>query len=146
MGMIKVDGNLTIQTYNDQSGSSMAVAMPGGVVQQNMQSGKTENNGQPAKTSSSITLNPKKGMKVNLFRVVIALHKLGFFVDKTGSAPDQEDVFQAFGDMLGKDYSKYYKDLSEASKKKNEITIFQELEQAFAEYEEQKLEASANRR
>lgn len=146
MGMIKVDGNLTIQTYNDQSGSSMAVAMPGGVVQQNMQSGKTENNGQPAKTSSSITLNPKKGMKVNLFRVVIALHKLGFFVDKTGSAPDQEDVFQAFGDMLGKDYSKYYNDLSEASKKKNEITIFQELEQAFAEYEEQKLEASANRR
>ena len=146
MGMIKVDGNLTIQTYNDQSGSSMAVAMPGGVVQQNMQSRKTENNGQPAKTSSSITLNPKKGMKVNLFRVVIALHKLGFFVDKTGSAPDQEDVFQAFGDMLGKDYSKYYKDLSEASKKKNEITIFQELEQAFTEYEEQKLEASANRR
>ena len=137
---------LDVAMYNDQSGSSLAVAMPGGVVQQNMQSRKTENNGQPAKTSSSITLNPKKGMKVNLFRVVIALHKLGFFVDKTGSAPDQEDVFQAFGDMLGKDYSKYYKDLSEASKKKNEITIFQELEQAFAEYEEQKLEASANRR
>ena len=146
MGTIKVDGNLTIQNYNDQSGSSLAVAMPGGVVQQNMQSGKTENNGQPAKTSSSITLTPKKGMKVNLFRVVIALHKLGFFVDKTGSAPDQEDVFQAFGDMLGKDDSKYYKDLSEASKKKNEVSIFQELEQAFAEYEEQKLEASANRR
>ena len=137
---------LDVAMYNDQSGSSLAVAMPGGVVQQNMQSRKTENNGQPAKTSSSITLNPKKGMKVNLFRVVIALHKLGFFVDKTGSAPDQEDVFQAFGEMLGKDYSKYYKDLSEASKKKNEITIFQELEQAFAEYEEQKLEASANRR
>ena len=146
MGTIKVDGNLTIQNYNDQSGSSLAVAMPGGVVQQNMQSGKTENNDQPAKTSSSNTLNPKKGMKVNLFRVVIALHKLGFFVDKTGSAPDQEDVFQAFGDMLGKDYSKYYKDLSEASKKKNEVTIFQELEQAFAEYEEDKLEASAKRK
>lgn len=118
MGTIKVDGNLTIQNYNDQ----------------------------PAKTSSSITLNPKKGMKVNLFRVVIALHKLGFFVDKAGSAPDQEDVFQAFGDMLGKDYSKYYKDLSEASKKKNEVTIFQELEQAFAEYEEDKLDASAKRK
>ena len=146
MGAIKVDGNLTIQTYNDQSGSSMAVAMPGGVVQQHMYSGRAENNDQSAKAPSPITLNPKKGMKVNLFRVVIALHKLGFFVDKTGSAPDQEDVFQAFGDMLGKDYSKYYKDLSEASKKKNEITIFQELEQAFAEYEEQKLEASANRR
>ena len=40
--------------------------------------------------------------------------------------------------MLGKDYSKYYKDLSEASKKKGEVTIFQELERAFREYEEQK--------
>ena len=110
------------------------------IINKDLQSSKGEVN------QNMITLNSKKGMKVNLFRVVIALHKLGFFVDKTGSAPDQEDVFQAFGDMLGKDYSKYYKDLSEASKKKNEITIFQELEQAFAEYEEQKLEASANRR
>ena len=93
-----------------------------------------------------ITLNSKKGMKVNLFRVVIALHKLGFFVDKTGNVPDQEDVFKAIGDMLGKDYSKYYKDLSEASKKKNDVTIFQELEEAFREYEEDKLEASAKRK
>lgn len=95
---------------------------------------------------SRITLNPKKGTKVNLFRVIIALHKLGFFVDKTGNIPNQEDVFNAFGDMLGKDYSKYCKDLSEASKKKNEVTIFQELEKAFAEYEEGKLESSANRK
>lgn len=40
--------------------------------------------------------------------------------------------------MQGKDYSKYYKDLSEASKKKNEVTIFEELEEAFREYEEAK--------
>lgn len=146
MGTIKVDGNLTIQNYNDQSGSSLAVAMPGGLVQQNMQSGRTENNEQSAKVTSSITINTKKGMKVNLFRVIIALHKLGFFVDKTGNVPNQEDVFKAFGEMLGKDYDKYYKDLSEASKKKNEVTIFQELEKAFAEYEEGKFESSANRK
>ena len=133
MGTIKVDGNLTIQNYNEQSGSSLAVAMPGGEVQQNMQSESRENDDKSVNTTSSITLNPKKGMKVNLFRVVIALHKLGFFVDKAGITPDYEDVFKAFGDMLGKDYSKYYKDLSEASKKKNEVTIFQELEQAFYE-------------
>ena len=142
MGTIKVDGNLTIQNYNDQSGSSLAVAMPGGVVQQNMQSGKTENNGQPAKTSSSITLNPKKGMKVNLFRVVIALHKLGFFVDKSGCQANQKDVFDAFGEALGMDFSKFHKNLSEASKKKSEVTIFQQLERAFNEYEEDKLERS----
>lgn len=88
MGTIKVDGNLTIQNYNDQSGSSLAVAMPGGVVQQNMQSESRENDDKSVNTTSSITLNPKKGMKVNLFRVVIALHKLGFFVDKAGITPD----------------------------------------------------------
>lgn len=110
------------------------------IINKDPQSSKGEVN------QNMITLNPKKGMKVNLFRVIIALHKLGFFVDKAGIAPDQEDVFNAFGDMLGKDYSKYYKDLSEASKKKGEVTIFQELEKAFAEYEEDKLERSQDLR
>ncbi len=110
------------------------------IINKDLQSSKGEVN------QNMITLNSKKGMKVNLFRVVIALHKLGFFVDKTGNVPDQEDVFKAIGDMLGKDYSKYYKDLSEASKKKGEVTIFQELEQAFTEYEEDKLEKSQNLR
>ena len=40
--------------------------------------------------------------------------------------------------MLGMDFCKYYKELSEASKKKNEVTIFEELDEAFAEYEEEK--------
>lgn len=110
------------------------------IINKDLQSSKGEVN------QNMITLNSKKGMKVNLFRVVIALHKLGFFVDKTGNVPDQEEVFKAIGDMLGKDYSKYYKDLSEASKKKGEVTIFQELEQAFTEYEEDKLEKSQNLR
>ena len=110
------------------------------IINKDLQSSKGEVN------QNMITLNSKKGMKVNLFRVVIALHKLGFFVDKTGNVPDQEDVFKAIGDMLGKDYSKYYKDLSEASKKKGEVTIFHELEQAFTEYEEDKLEKSQNLR
>ena len=110
------------------------------IINKDLQSSKGEVN------QNMITLNSKKGMKVNLFRVVIALHKLGFFVDKTGNVPDQEDVFKAIGDMLGKDYSKYYKDLSEASKKKNEVTIFQELENAFQEYEADKLERSQNLR
>ena len=70
------------------------------IINKDLQSSKGEVN------QNMITLNSKKGMKVNLFRVVIALHKLGFFVDKTGNVPDQEDVFKAIGDMLGKDYSK----------------------------------------
>ena len=74
------------------------------------------------------------------------MHKLGFFVDKTGRQAKQKDVFNAFGEMLGMDFSKYYKDISEASKKKNEVTIFEELEEAFREYEEGKFERSQNLR
>lgn len=110
------------------------------IINKDLQSTKGEVN------QNMITLNSKKGMKVNLFRVIIAMHKLGFFVDETGNIPDQEDVFKAFGDMLQKDYSKYCKDLSEASKKKNEVTIFQKLEKAFREYEEEKINRLEERR
>lgn len=110
------------------------------IINKDLQSSKGEVN------QNMITLNSKKGMKVNLFRIIIAMHKLGFFVDETGNIPDQEDVFKAFGDMLQKDYSKYCKDLSEASKKKNEVTIFQKLEKAFREYEEEKINRLEERR
>ena len=143
MGMIKVDGDLTIQTYNDQSGSSMAVAMPGGVVQQHMYSNPSKNepeyqSGYDKSDDPLIYLNSAKGSKINLYRVIISMHKLGFFVDKTGRQATQKEVFNAFGEMLGMDFSKYSKDLSEASKKKNEVTIFEELEEAFRGYEEGK--------
>lgn len=94
----------------------------------------------------NVTLNPAKGFKTNLYRTIIALHELGFFVDKTGCQANQKDVFDAFGDALGLDVSQYHKNLSEASKKKREVTIFQELEKAFTEYEEGKLESSAGRK
>ena len=151
MGTIKVDGNLTIQNYNDQSGSSLAVAMPGGVVQQNMQSNTSKSepeyqSGYDKSDNPLIYLNSAKGSKINLYRVNLSMHKLGFFVDKTGRQAKQKDVFNAFGEMLGMDFSKYYKDISEASKKKNEVTIFEELEEAFREYEEGKFERSQNLR
>lgn len=95
---------------------------------------------------NDVTLNSAKGFKTNLYRTIIALHELGFFVDKAGCQASQKDVFDAFGEALGMDFSKFHKNLSEASKKKNEIRIFQQLERAFLEYEEQKLERSQNQR
>ncbi len=76
----------------------------------------------------------------------MAMHQLGFFVDKTGHQAKQKGVFKAFGEMLGADFSKYYKDISEASKKKGDITIFEELERAFKEYEEEKINHLEERR
>lgn len=151
MGTIKIDGNLTIQNYNDQSGSSLAVAMPGGIVQQNMQSDyaghEYDSHADHGKDSEPlIFLNSARGTKINLYRVIMAMHQLGFFVDKTGHQAKQKDVFKAFGEMLGADFSKYYKDISEASKKKGDITIFEELERAFKEYEEEKINHLEERR
>ena len=95
---------------------------------------------------NDVTLNPAKGFKTNLYRTIIALHELGFFVDKSGCQANQKDVFEALGEALGMDFSKFHKNLSEASKKKNEVAIFQQLERAFLEYEEQKLGRSQNQR
>lgn len=149
MGTIKVDGNLTIQNYNDQSGSSLAVAMPGGVVQQNMHYAKHEPDSRSDSGESSenlVYLNSARGTKINLYRVIMAMHQFGFFVDKSGRQAMQKDVFKAFGEMLGADFSKYCKDISEASKKKGDITIFEELERAFQEYEEGKINRLEERR
>ena len=141
----------SIKNFIAQNGSSFIDnSVTVNAVQSNTQNNNEvvpeDTGGRNIERRNDVTLNPAKGFKTNLYRTIIALHELGFFVDKTGSAPDQEDVFLAFGDMLGKDYSKYYKDLSEASKKENEVTIFQELERAFSEYEDDKLEASAKRK
>lgn len=61
-----------------------------------------------------IRLNPKKGMRIDLYRIILTMHHLGFFVSPTGASLDQQDVFAAFGNMLGDDFSKYLKNLSEA--------------------------------
>lgn len=90
---------------------------------------------------AKISLNPRKGTRIDLFRVIIALQKSGFFLDKTGCKATQKDVFAAFGSMLGEDFSKFQKNLSEASKHNNDspvsTEIFDILKAAFEAYEEQ---------
>lgn len=141
----------SIKNFIAQNGSSF---IDNSVTVNAVQS-NTQNNNEvvPENTSSrniggrnDVTLNSSKGFKTNLYRIIIALHELGFFVDKAGCHANQKDVFDAFGEALGMDFSKFHKNLSEASKKKNEIRIFQQLERAFLEYEEQKLERSQNLR
>ena len=140
-----------IKNFIAQNGSSF---IDNSVTVNAVQSNTQNNNEVVAESTDSrnvgerkdVTLNSAKGFKTNLYRTIIALHELGFFVDKSGCQANQKDVFDAFGEALGMDFSKFHKNLSEASKKKSEVTIFQEMETAFADYEAQKLEASANRK
>ena len=137
----------SIKNFIAQNGSSF---IDNSVTVNAVQSNTQNNNEVVAESTISnniggrkdVTLNSAKGFKTNLYRTIIALHELGFFVDKSGCQANQKDVFDAFGEALGMDFSKYHKNLSEASKKKNEVTIFQQLERAFNEYEECKLEKS----
>ena len=136
-----------IKNFIAQNGSSF---IDNSVTVNAVQSNTQNNNEVVAESTSSnnigerkdVTLNSAKGFKTNLYRTIIALHELGFFVDKSGCQANQKDVFDAFGETLGMDFSKFHKNLSEASKKKSEVTIFQQLERAFNEYEEDKLERS----
>ena len=76
--------------------------------------------------------------KVDLFRVIMALYKKGAFEAVDGEELTASKVFQAFGDMLGEDYSKFNNNLSAASANKNDVGIFKSLERGFEEYESDK--------
>lgn len=73
--------------------------------------------------------------KVDLFRVIMALYKKGAFEAVDGEELTAAKVFQAFGDMLGEDYSKFYNNLSAASTNKNDVGIFKSLERSLEDYE-----------
>lgn len=83
--------------------------------------------------------------KVDLFRVIMALEKIGAFESPDGEPADVKEVFQAFGDMLDDDYSGYARDLNSGSNRKTEVTIFKKLEKAFLKSEDDKLDR-VNRR
>lgn len=76
--------------------------------------------------------------KVDLFRVIMALYKKGAFETVDGDELTASKVFQAFGDMLGEDFSKFNNNLSAASVNKNDVGIFKSLERGFEEYEADK--------
>lgn len=83
--------------------------------------------------------------KVDLYRVIMAMIKLGCFESADGSKLGPEKVFSAFGRMLGDNFDSYANDLSAGSNIKNEIEIFKRLENAFNKYEADKLEKKLRR-
>ena len=76
--------------------------------------------------------------KIDLFRVIIALHEIGAFKSVDGGELHQKDVIQAFGQMLGEDYSGYTNNVSGGTSTENP-EIFDKLKKAFVKYEKKKL-------
>ena len=138
------NGNVNIENLNDQKGASMAVALPGGVVHQNVQPEEKihKKTSKTQKTSSasvaSVHLRDKKPLKLYLFRVIKALCLDGFFEDEHGGKVNEKDVFAALGVALNEDFSDYTKHLSEG-RNHNSIPesakIFDELKEKYLAYE-----------
>lgn len=88
-----------------------------------------------------ICFNVNGRRKIDLFRIIYAMHKLGFFVSPTGAPVNQKDAFLAFGNMLGLDVSSYVKNISEA--KKNNVgsttstKVFEDMKNAWLSFEDQ---------
>lgn len=138
-----------INTFNNQPGATFTDNSITVNAQQNIiQSGEKPDAQKPDTTTTNpentqggIRLN-RSATKVDLYRVILALQKLGFFTDETGYAATQKAVFHAFGTMLGENFDGYQKNLSEAAKHNNDsnvsANIFDELKAAFITYEREK--------
>ena len=82
----------------------------------------------------------KRGQKIDLYRVIIALLENGFFTDNNGAKPTQKEVFEAFGQMLASDFSDFQKILSQSRLCNNDsdapTRIFDQLKATIEEYYE----------
>ena len=138
-----------INTFNNQPGATFA----DNSITVNAQQNNTQvcsqttiapdaEDKQPTKSGTNksrpIYFSGKRGQKIDLFRVILALHECGFFSDGNGGKPRQEDVFNAFGTMLHEDFSGYQKNLHESKQINNDSTViealFKELKNAVNKY------------
>ena len=134
------NGPTQIGEIKDQKGSSIAIGMPGSVIQQTV---TPEEQPQPAKCplkgTSSIHLRAKKGKKIGLIRVIKALQKEGYFEDLFGGTPTEEEVFKAFGLAVNEPLDDFTAQLSNNRKDNLPSTradVFNTLHDSYLEYEQ----------
>lgn len=148
---INFNGPTQVGEIKDQKGSSFAVALPGGVVQQTV---TPEDQPQPDTASapaepkprkapkasrSKILLRQFKGNDVNFVRVIYALHEEGFFESEEGGKPTLKDVFSAFGIAINEDIDDFSATLSNNRVNNTPETramVFDRLKKTYLEYEE----------
>ena len=98
-----------------------------------------------AEGGSEPLIRRNKLSKIDLFRLAIALHEYGAFKSVDGDDLPQYKVVEAFGRMLGEDFSDYTNNVAGATSTDNP-EIFEKLQKAFKRYEDRKLEGKKSRR
>jgi hypothetical protein len=81
--------------------------------------------------NQNFNVNLKKGVKVDLIRVIVAMYDNGFFEGETKQKVDLINVMNTLGDVLGVDLSDYKNSLStgfQSSIEKN-LKVFEDLKQ-----------------
>lgn len=137
--MIHVEGDLNIDTYNDNPVNVIAQTNAQTNTSYHYQHSASPK--QPAHNSDEcqpIYLNAQRGNKADLFRVILGLYLMGFFKTAEGGNPDKQDVFAAFGQMLHEDFHKFEKNLNAMKNLDNDSTansdIFDDLKSAVEDY------------
>ncbi|MBO5419349.1 MAG: hypothetical protein J6A22_04605 [Bacteroidales bacterium] len=98
-----------------------------------------------AEGGSEPLIRRNKLSKIDLFRLAIALHEYGAFKSADGDDLPQWKVVQAFGQMLGEDFSGYTNNVGGGTATENP-EIFDKLKRAFKKYEDRKLEEKEARK
>lgn len=137
--MIHVEGDLNIDTYNDNPVNVIAQTNAQTNTSYHYQHSASPK--QPAHNSNEcqpIYLNAQRGNKADLFRVILGLYETGFFKDSTGRKSAKKDVFAAFGQMLHEDFDEFEKHLAAMKNVNNDSqansAIFDKLKSAVETY------------
>ena len=137
--MIHVEGDLNIDTYNDNPVNVIAQTNAQTNTSYHYQHSASPK--QPEHNSDEcqpIYLNAQRGNKADLFRVILGLYETGFFKDSTGRKSAKKDVFAAFGQMLHEDFDNFEKHLAAMKNVNNDSpansAIFDKLKSAVETY------------
>ena len=94
---------------------------------------KVESTGQEiSKTKAKYKLSGKSGAKTDLIRILNALYELHFIEKEDGSIPTKQEFFEAFGNFLGINLSKYHANLSQTFKEQPlevNLKIFEKMKE-----------------
>lgn len=137
---MEVKGNVTIGTYNDNTGSLITVSPQGTVVEQTVvtqPSSSKETKGEESDAQRLIRLNSDVD-KIDFIRIINAMCEYGFFTTPSGVNAYKKDVFAALGTLLNENFSNYQKNLSESKGVNNDspatTKIFEDLSKIALRY------------
>ena len=83
------------------------------------------------KETSKLYLNPEKGRKLNMIRIILVLWDMGYFVDEHGRKAKKKDAYENFGSLLNTDFTHFNSDISaslaDGSSMDKHIRVFEEM-------------------